>query len=121
MKLLTETMDLDELNGVRMLLESNGIPVFVGNEDTARNMGFMLPARRYGIFVLYDEQFHDAQCLLSDETHIVHNKIDIDEFRKNMELVKPNALAELVQWVLITAAVFAVFFVVLVWIIERFA
>src|SRR5262245_4610077 len=109
MKLLTETMDLNELDGIRMLLESNGIPVFVGNEDSGRNMGYMLPARKYGVFIIYDRQFQDAQCLLRDENHVVQNKIDMDEFRKNMESMKPNTLNQMVKGVLVVAGMVAAF------------
>lgn len=88
MKLLTEVMDLNELTRIRILFESNGIPVFIGNEDAARNMGFILVARKYDVYVLYDEQFHDAQRLLEDESHVVENQVNMDEHRRNMELLK---------------------------------
>src|SRR5688572_18209376 len=105
MKLLTEITDIDELNRIRFLLESNGIPIFVGNEDTARNVGYVPSVGKQSVFVIYDEQFHDAQYLLKDENHEVKKKIDMDEFRKNMELIKPNALDQLFKAALILGGV----------------
>jgi hypothetical protein len=118
MKLLTEITDIAEMNRIRFLLESNGIPVFVGNEDSARSMGFIGPAAKHGIFIIYDEQFQDAKCLLKDETHEVKQKVDMDEFRRNMELIQPNAFNQLFKAALILGGVLAGLFVVFVWIVE---
>ncbi len=114
MRLLTDTADPAEVNRIQALLETNGIPVFIGNEDTARNIGFMLPAGKLSVFVIYDEQLYDAQCLLKDENHEVRKKIDMDEFRKNMELIKPNALNQLVKGTLALSGIFALLFGVLI-------
>lgn len=115
MKLLTEVMDLNELTRIRILFESNGIPVFIGNEDAARNMGLILVARKYGVYVLYDEQFHDAQRLLEDESYVVENQIDMDEHRRNMELLKPDADSQLFKGVMVIGAVVMVLFLAFVW------
>jgi hypothetical protein len=114
MKLLTETTDIDEVNRIRFLLEANGIPIFIGNEDTARNVGYVPSVGKQSVFVIYDEQFYDAQCLLKDESHEVQKKIDIDEFLKNMELIKPNALAQLTKGALAVVGIVAVLFGVFV-------
>jgi hypothetical protein len=110
MKLLTDTADPAEVNRIKTLLETNGIPVFIGNEDTARNIGFMLPAGKLSVFIIYDEQFYDAQCLLKDENHEVRKIIDMDEFRRNMELIKPGALDQLVKGTLAVGGIFALLF-----------
>lgn len=116
MKLLTEVMDLNELNRIKILFESNGIPVFIGNEDSARNMGLILPARKYSVFVLYDEQFHDAKCLLGDDSYIVENQIDMDEYRRSMEMLEPNARSQIFKSVMIVGAVVALLFMAFVWV-----
>lgn len=118
MKLLTEVMDLNELTRIRILFESNGIPVFIGNEDAARNMGFILVARKYDVYVLYDEQFHDAQRLLEDESHVVENQVNMDEHWRNMELLKPSADNQLFKGVVIAGAVVMVLFVAFVWLMS---
>jgi hypothetical protein len=110
MRLLTETTDINAVDHIRFLLESNGIPIFVGNEDTARNAGYVPSVGKQSVFVIYDEQFYDAQCLLKDENHEVQKKIDMDEFRKNMELIKPNALDQLVKGALAVVGIVAVLF-----------
>jgi hypothetical protein len=114
MKLLAETTDIDEVNRIRFLLESNGIPIFIGNEDSARSLGFIGAAAKHGIFIIYDEQFNDAKCLLKDETHEVKQKVDMDEFRRNMELIKPNAFDQLFKAALILGGVLAGLFLIFV-------
>ena len=80
MKLLFEEADRNEVDRVRFLLESNGIPVFVGNEDTARNFNFIALAQKYGVWVLEDEQFACAQALLDNENYEVKHPLDVEEY-----------------------------------------
>jgi hypothetical protein len=101
MKLLTETTDISELSHVRLLLESNGIPIFVGNEDAARNLGYMLPIRKYGVFVVYDEQLDDAIKLMADDSHVVEYQIDMEEYRQYAERSAPNTLNKILKATLV--------------------
>lgn len=115
MKLLTEVLDIDELNRVKILFESKGIPLFIGNEDSARNMGLIIPARKYAVFVLHETQFQDAQRLLHDENHVVENPVDMDEHRESMELIRPQAGEEMVKGVLKVGAIVVAVFAAVVW------
>ncbi len=114
MKLITETIDPNELIQLRILFESKGIPIFVSNEDTARNFGFIYPARKYGIFVLYEEQYSDAVRLLEDDSHVVINTIDMDEHRAFMQNQESTSLNKLFKVIMITGIVLLVLFFVLV-------
>jgi hypothetical protein len=97
LKLLTEIIDVNELYRIKILFESKGVAIFVSNEDSARNMGFTYPARKYGVFVIYEEQFEDAYNLLNDELYEVNNPIDIVKHREQLESeqqIKSNQLFE---------------------------
>ena len=118
MKLLTETTDISELSHVRILLESNGIPVFVGNEDTARNLGYILPLRKYGVFVIYDEQLEDAIKLMGDDSHVVEYQIDMEDFRQHTERSAPNALKKILKATLIVGFFTLVLLYGLVWVMN---
>lgn len=85
MRLLTQIVDPNELIQIRILFESKGIPIFISNEDSARNFGLIYPARKYGIFVVYEDQYSDAAKLLKDETHVVSNPVDMDEYRTHLQ------------------------------------
>jgi hypothetical protein len=113
MRLLTETTDINELNRLKILFESNGIPLFIGGEDTVRNAGIFMPAVKYGVFILYEEQFYDAQCLLKDENHIVEHPVDMDEFRRHMEMSRQPFIGKRGIW--ITVVILAVLFAAFVW------
>ena len=89
MQLLTEISDVNELARLRMLFESNGIAIYISNEDSARNFGVILPARKYGIFVVYENQLEDARALLTDENHIVRNPLDIEQYREQLAQLEP--------------------------------
>jgi hypothetical protein len=81
-------------------------------------MGLMLPSGKYGVFVLYEEQFHDAKRLLEDGNHIVEHKIDMDAHRRHMELLKPKAENQIFKAVLIIGAIAVIFFMAFVWIVK---
>lgn len=85
MKLLLEESNRNEVDRIRLLLESAGIPIFVGNEDTARNLNFIPLAQKYGIWVLEDSQYECAVSLLSNPDYCVKNPLDVDEYYKLAE------------------------------------
>jgi hypothetical protein len=91
MQLLTETMDINELMRLRILFESNGIAIYVSNEDSARNFGFIYPARKYGIFVVYENQLEDARALLENEDYEVQNPINLEAHRAYLEQQAPES------------------------------
>lgn len=100
MELLTETTDINELMRIRMLFESNGIAIFISNEDSARNFGFIYPARKYGIFVVYENQWEDAKALLFDENYSVQNPMDLESHRDFIESHKPDVEKKLFNLVM---------------------
>jgi hypothetical protein len=91
MKLLTQVGDKAQLDGLTLLFESKGIPVFVGNEAAARNMGFLSPGRQHALWVVFDEQYDDALALLADPEHEVENPVDVEEYRRRLEDAEAGA------------------------------
>ena len=85
MKLLTEVLEFNELTRIRILFGEKGIPIFVGNENSAKNFGFVYPARKYAIFVVYDQQYPDAVSLLENENHEVLVEVNVEEHEKILE------------------------------------
>jgi hypothetical protein len=85
MKLLFESTDRDEIYSTRILLESRGIPVFIGNEDSAINFGPLHPARNYSLWVYIDEQCEDALALLDNIDHEVRRPVDIEKYSQSLE------------------------------------
>ncbi len=91
MKLLTEVADINELTRLRILFDSKGIAIHVANEDSARNLGFILPVRKYALFVVFDDQMQDALALLDDETHEVKKTVDLNEYYSYISKHQPEA------------------------------
>ena len=88
MKLLFESIERSEIDSARILLESRGIPIFVGNEDSARNFGLVYPARKYALWVCIDEQYEDALALLDNNDHEIRMPVDIQEYHKSFEQLR---------------------------------
>jgi len=104
-KLLTEVADQVEVDRIRLLMESNGIPIYLANEDTARNIGFVSPARQYQIWVYEDEQYEGAAALLRDKNYTVKNPIDVADFHRQVVRQVPGAYRFIVQKLLIPGLV----------------
>jgi hypothetical protein len=85
MKLLFEESNRNEVDRIRLLLESAGIPVFIGNEVTARNFNFIALAQKYGIWVMEDSQYECAVSLISNPDYCVKNPLDVNEYHKLAE------------------------------------
>lgn len=117
MKQLLQTMEKQELENARILLESRGIPVFVGNEHSANYAGLASPARQLLLWVVLDEQWPDAVALLRDENHEVRAPVDVAEFYRQAEEQRRDTARALFDramllLVLIIAAFLALFFAV---------
>jgi hypothetical protein len=82
-------MDIDQ---AKLLLESRGIPVFIGNEDSARNWGLVYPARRYALWIPLNEQFEDAKALFNNKDHDVSLSVDVEEYYKNMDKLRTKSV-----------------------------
>ena len=80
MKLLSSSSDSQYLTSMKHLLDENGIPAFVSNEDTNR----MIPIgiAKASLWVYIDEQYDEAMCLLKDPDYVVINKVDMDSFHE---------------------------------------
>ena len=80
MKLLTSSSDSQYLASMKHLLDENGIPAFVSNEDTNR----MIPIgiAKASLWVYIDDQFDEAKQLLKDPDYEVINKVDMDTFHE---------------------------------------
>jgi hypothetical protein len=88
MKLLFESIDRMDIDEAKLLLESRGIPVFVGNEDSARNWGLVYLARRYALWVPLDQQFEDAKALLKNKNHEVSVSIDVEDYYRQVDSLR---------------------------------
>ena len=80
MKLLTSSSDSQYLSSMKHLLDENGIPAFVSNEDTNR----MIPIgiAKASLWVYIDEQYDEAMMLLKDPDYEVINKVDMETFHE---------------------------------------
>ena len=80
MKLLTSSSDSQYLSSMKHLLDENGIPAFVSNEDTNR----MIPIgiAKASLWVYIDEQYDEAMLLLKDPDYEVINKVDMETFHE---------------------------------------
>lgn len=76
------------------LLESRGIPVFVGAGSKLR-----YPTRG-AIYVCLDAQYDDAVALLGDENHDVAEPVDVEAFWKKA----PGTLPTILNWALAALA-----------------
>ncbi len=83
MKLLQKFNDESKASDLAQLLENNGIPVRVNALDI-RNYGTYIPDA-IEVWVYNDSQYTDATILLKDKSHIVKEKIDIEEFYNELE------------------------------------
>ena len=115
MKLLTEVFDISELNRLRLLLETSGVLIHIGNEDSARNFGFLHPVGKYAIHVVYDEQYNDALKLMEDENHVVENPLDVGVYKKHIEENSAEALSQLLKKTIFTGTIIALLVVCTIW------
>lgn len=98
MKLIRETKDKNELDRIRGLLESRGIPVHVGEENQHHLGGHAMPFLRYRLHVVLDSQYGDALKLLEDEDHEVADPVDIKAFRDYEEQIRPEVMNRMLGW-----------------------
>ena len=107
MKLLTEVADITEFHRLKLLLESRGILIHVGNEDSARNFGYFHPVGKYAIHVVYEEQFPDALKLMEDEDHIVESPLDIEKIHRDIHENQLAANSRLLKASIVTFIILA--------------
>lgn len=95
MLLLSRTFERMNVDRIRLLLESNGIPVFIGNESGVNNVSIAMHTLEYSIWVVIDEQFQDALALLENEDHEVKNPVDVENYYKELEINKTKHLKKI--------------------------
>jgi len=115
MILLTEVANIEEFHRLRLLFESNGILIYSGNQESARNFGIFHPVGKYAIHVMLEEQFDDAQKLLFDDSHVVLNKVDINEYQQYFEQNKILINKKIITGLLLICVVLVTLFGLLLW------
>ena len=119
MKRLADIGDKAELEGVRLLLESKGIPVFVGNEAGARNMGFLTPGRQQTLWVVFDEQLDDALALMADPEHVVDEPVDIEAYQSQSDHMEAHTRNQVFRMVMLGGLAVVVLVGLLLYVITR--
>ncbi len=64
----------------KMLLESNGIPVYISNSDTARNVGYIVVVGKLGLWVALEYHYQDAKILLENSEHEVSRPVNVGAY-----------------------------------------
>lgn len=119
MKFLLKTKEKSELDRVRMLLESRGIPVHVDGENEHRLGGHAMPFIGYRLNVVVDFQYEDAQKLLEDESHEVANPVDMEAFREYQEQARPEAMNRILGWMMVAVIVLSVLLFLMYQLVEQ--
>lgn len=98
MKLIRETKDKNELDRLRTLLESRGVPVHVDGENQQHLGGHAMPFLRYRLHIILDFQYEDAMKLLEDEHYQVADPVDMNAFQELQEQARPDAMNRMLGW-----------------------
>ena len=88
MKLLVDDLETYELESLKELLESNGIPAFINGKNTARMIPFIIT--KASLWIHLSEQADEAFMLINNPEYDVINKVDMDEYYKIANEVKSN-------------------------------
>ena len=86
MELVYQTSDKQEANNIVSLLETNGIPAFITNENSNNLRKWGMSGM--GIFVHVNEQKNEAIKLINNPEYKVRNKVDISRFIKKANNTK---------------------------------
>ncbi|MCK0154232.1 DUF2007 domain-containing protein [Alcanivorax sp. S6407] len=87
MRKLFSTIDRTEAWNAKFLLESNGVPIYIGGEHTGPAPGVVV-SDAYTVWVCLDEQFEDAYRFMEDDSHEISCPINVDEFYRATEEAK---------------------------------
>ena len=88
MKLIISDADNSELEAMKELLETNGIPAFINGKNTSRIMPFIIT--KASLWVHLSEQANEALLLINNPEYDVKNKVDMDEYYKIKNDFKSN-------------------------------
>ena len=94
MQRLFDTTSQDELMAAKMLLESRGVPVYIGGEGSFR-INRRMTAYQRSLWVMLDQHYEDAQKLLDDPAHEVAEPVDVAAFYEAFEKQKASPLKAL--------------------------
>ena len=94
MQRLFETTSQDELMAAKMLLESHGIPVYIGGEGAFR-INRRMTAYQRSLWVFLDQHYEDALRLLDDPAHEVTEPVDVAAFYEAFEKQQASPLKAL--------------------------
>lgn len=119
MKLIRQTKDKNELDHLRTLLESRGIPVHVGEEHQHHLGGHAMPFLRYRLHVVLDSQYDDAVKLLEDENHEVTDPVDLKAFRDYEEQIRPEVMNRILVWMGVIVLVLSVLLYLMYQVVEQ--
>jgi hypothetical protein len=84
MKILFHTTDKSEAMNTKQALELNGIPVFIGGENSGPMLGVII-ADRFTLWVYLDDQYEDAKKFIENDEHVISSAIDVEEFYQFVE------------------------------------
>lgn len=110
MKLITKFSSRDDADEASRLLETNGVATFISSKRSHRIGGLFTGAFHVGLWVILDEQYQDAQRLLSDPNHRVERKLtqsEISEIRSSVRSGDMSQVLKLLFQLLMMAALFA--------------
>jgi hypothetical protein len=79
MKLILQTDHKSDAIGAKLLLESKGIPAFIGSERSGQLLGGIFSST-YSLWVELDHQYDDARAVLQDPDHEPKDPVSIDDY-----------------------------------------
>lgn len=118
MKLVSQFSSPEEAEGASQLLEANGIATFISSEMSNRLGGLFTGAFHVGLWVVLDQQFHDAHQLLADPTHRVSRKLSDSEMMQLKASVQSSDMSQIV-WFLFRLLILVLLFALGVSILVR--
>lgn len=84
MKILFHSTSKREIENAKSLLESKGVPAFIGSENSGPALGFVI-ANKYTLWACLDGQYEDAIKVLNNPDHEVLEPVDPAEFQRFIE------------------------------------
>ena len=97
MRLLLESTDSNHLLSVRLLLEQNGIPVFVSSANTHNLLSHYAGVKK-GLWVCLDMHYADAVALLTNPEHEVNEPVDIRDFEQVLAAGEAASMSVLLDY-----------------------
>ena len=88
MKILFHSSGKSEVESAKSLLESKGIPAFIGSENSGPALGAVIAANKYTLWCCIDIQHEDAIKVLNDPSQEVSGPVDVADFQQFIESSK---------------------------------